>query len=139
MIPAPTSFSAGTSHRVAHFFPEAASDFERVEDLLADALGSAREAVSMGHQLDYECFKPVQRWLEHIQKQIDLGRLLNDDFRRPAGAVVASLRENRPSAEACDAHEAMRDRLVRAVQLSHRVSDLLAAERDIGWHRGIRS
>lgn len=139
MIPAPTSFSAGTSHRVVHFFPEATSDFDRVEDLLADALGAAREAVSMGHRLDYGSFKPVQRWLEDIQKQVDLGRLLNDDFRRAAGAVVDSLRENQPSPDAGDAQEAMLDRLADAVRLSYRVSDLLAAEKDIGWHRGIRS
>ncbi|MCB1335966.1 MAG: hypothetical protein KDK10_00395 [Maritimibacter sp.] len=136
MIPEPSSFASGSSHRVA-LFPQPTSDFEKLEDMLADAIGAARDAVQHAPMLDYECFKPLQTWMADIEKCIDQGRLLSPDFRRPCDAALSSLRKNQPSADAASAHEHMTNGLATALQLSYRVSDLLAAERDIGWHRGV--
>ena len=136
MIPEPSSFASGSSHRVA-LFPQPTSDFERLEDMLADAISAARDAVQHAALIDYELYKPIQALMKDVEKQVDLGRLLTDDFRRPCGAAWSSLSQSRPSADAAAAHEHMTDRLATALRLSHRVNDLLAAERDIGWRRGV--
>lgn len=63
---------------------------------------------------------------------------MSDDVRLAIEEMLRQLAR----AEANDTTAPLLDRLMRrlrdALEGSHSVADLLAAERDIGWHRGIR-
>ena len=139
MIPEPTSFPVGNSHRVAHFFPQQpVRDFERLEEILADAIAAAREAMARLDTLPQTLWKPIEAEARALRAQIGKRRLLSDDFRHAAEAILRRLaRADIPEDAAEIAHLAAH-RLRDALNLSHRVADLIAAERDIGWHRGIR-
>ena len=65
------------------------------------------------------------------------GRVLAHDFREDVSEILIHLDQAEPgnSDDMVDMHTT----LTLALTLSQRVADLLAAERDIGWHRGIRN
>lgn len=130
------AFSAQNSHRIALFQPDVARpDLDRIEDIGANAIGTARTAVAYLEQLPYETAKPIQGLIRTITTQVEKRRVLTDDFRHAVASVLKHLaREDYTDKMAPDLDQAMRC-LRDALNLSHRVQDLLAAEKDIGWHR----
>lgn len=138
MIPAPTNFPTGNSHRVALFLPEqAGTDFDRLEDLTADGLRLARSAcqqlTASGYQFDRHTTANIQELTSAVEKR----RLLNDRFVDVAHALIEELSQEGDSSESGEVFPQIVEDLKEAVDLSNRVRDLLAAERDVGWHRGL--
>ncbi len=135
MIPAPTHFPNDNSHRVALFLqPTPRDDFDRLEELTADGIRSARKALEDLTSLAIQFDRSTMANLAELQQAIEKRRLLNDRFVDAATELCAQL-SDAPHADPCA--EIASD-LKQAISLSNRVRDLLAAERDVGWHRGIR-
>ncbi len=118
--------------------PLPGSDFERLEDMSADAIALARKAVSSIRALPHQLFKPLQSHVDLFEKQVDMRRILNDNFRVRAEDILDLLaRTHAPDDETEDRIDQIRRELRDALETSYRVSDLLGAEKDVGWHRGI--
>ncbi|MEC7300726.1 MAG: hypothetical protein VXW43_18875, partial [Pseudomonadota bacterium] len=91
MFPKPTTYANGNNHRMVHFFDQKMhGDFERMEDILADASRHTRAACEEISQLPYEAFKPLQRWSGDLDKHLEQNSLLTEDFRH---ATRSALRE----------------------------------------------
>lgn len=138
MIHMPKTFPKQTSQHIVLFQPDQRSpDSERVEDIAADAIAAARAAAALLEDLPYEIFKPMQAYGEILRQAVERRRILTDDVRLAIEEMLRQLAR----AEADDPIASLIDRMMRrlrdALEGSHRVADLLAAERDIGWHRGI--
>ena len=138
MFAHPNAFSAQNSHRIALFQPDVARpDLDRIEDIGADAIGTARMAVAYLEELPYETTKPIQGVIRTITTQVERRFVLTDDFRNAVISLLRHLaREDYTDEVVSDLDQAMRC-LRDALNLSHRVQDLLAAEREIGWHRDL--
>jgi len=137
MLPIPTTFPAANTHRVVLFHGDrTGTDFERVEDLAADAACAAREAVEALQDLPYDLFKPIQTNLARVAEWVRQRHVLSDDFRACCQDLLRDLARIEPDdTTARPIDHAMR-RLRDALNGSHRVDDLLVAERDIGRARG---
>jgi hypothetical protein len=135
----PFRIPSDNSHRIVLHQPDRrGTDFERLEDIGADALGAARAALEALAELPYDLFKPLQFHERIMRDAVKHRRMVGQEFRDAVGNLLEAA-SALPECEA--AHETL-DRLNRslteALALSHRVADLLAAERDIGLHRGVR-
>ncbi|WP_136635533.1 hypothetical protein [Pseudooceanicola onchidii] len=139
MFPKPTSYDNGNNHRLVHFFDQKIhGDFERIEDILADASRHTRAACEAISQLPYEAFKPLQRWSGDLGKHLEKNSLLSEGFlhaARSALCEIAKLEVELAPGLIDDATRHLRD----ALEASYRVSDLLAAEQAIAKHRGNRN
>lgn len=134
----PHSFPTQNSHRLVVFQPDLrGTDFDRIEDIAADAITTARSAVAAIEDLPYDIFKPIQSYEKILRDAVERRRILTDDARLAMEEMLRQLARVEPD----EATAALLDRLMRslrdALESSHRVADLLAAERDIGWHRNI--
>ncbi len=139
MIPTPTSFPSGNSHRVALFLPEQPrDDFDRLEELTADGLRAARNALQTLKALPDESGRSLAADLAELTRSLELRRLLNDRFIAAASGVLCHLSQGAFQEATLEQIERAIHDLTEAVDLANRVRDLLAAERDVGWHRGIR-
>jgi len=133
MLPMPTSFPAGNTHRLVHFQGDrTGTDFERVEDLAADAACAAREAVEALQDLPYDQFKPSQSSLARVAEWVRQRHVLSDDFRACCQDLLRDLARIEPDDTTARPIDLATRRLRDALNGSHRVADLLVAERDIG-------
>ena len=139
MFPKPTTYANSNNHRLALFLDQKMhGDFERIEDILADASRHTRAACEAISHLPYDAFKPLQRWSGDLAKNLEQNSLLTEDFRhavRPALREMAKLEPELAPGLIDDATRHLRD----ALEASYRVSDLLAAEQAIAKHRGHRN
>jgi len=146
MLPKPTSYPTQNTHRVVLFRQDLpATDFDQLETLTADALSKARNAIALMRELPWDIAKRCQFDLKGLEKQVERRRVLTDDFRNPLGSMLHSLaRADVPEPSSSDAvgHQtaaAIHDRVMRslrdALNLSNRVSDLVAAERELCFAR----
>ena len=79
MFAHPNAFSAQNSHRIALFQPDVARpDLDRIEDIGADAIGTARMAVAYLEELPYETTKPIQGVIRTITTQVERRFVLTD-------------------------------------------------------------
>lgn len=138
MLVTPNTFPSQNNHRIALFQPDIArSDFDRIEDIGANAIASARCALSQLEQLPHATLKPIDSLIRTIRTGVDQRRVLTEDFRHDALLVLKHLvREDCSEDISSDLDQSIRC-LRDALNYSHRVQDLLAAERDIGRHRGL--
>lgn len=137
MIPAPAIWPGNNAHRVAVFQPDLHTDFERIEITLADALRSARAALEAMHDLPYATTKPLEQFRRFVTEKVEARRILNDDFRHWTKGILQHLAKADRAEEDEGTFDAVMRGLRDALEGSHRVADLLAAEKDVGWHRGI--
>lgn len=136
MTKMPATFPTQNSHRiVVHQSDLRGTDFERVEDLAADAVAAARGAIRDAEDLPYDAFKPVEQALADLASAVERRRVQNDEFRLAAETALQGLARVEPAEPDAAAFDRVRRRLRDALNLSHRVADLIAAERDIGWLR----
>ena len=132
MFQPPSSFSAGTSHRLVHFFDQPwTSDHERIEDILANVTRDAREALEALHELPFERFVG---WRHDLTKLVRNRTVLSGDFRNTVRRGLQDLAEMDPGM-AEDEHSLACRMLRGALENSLRVADLLAAESEIAKHR----
>ena len=63
MFPTPTTFPTNNTHRMVLFLDQQLhGDYERIEDILANAARHTRFASEAIAQLPYEALKPLQSW-----------------------------------------------------------------------------
>ncbi len=139
MIHRPTTFPTGNNHSIAHVLPKKLRDIDRLEDLLADAIDAAREAVSMLDEIPYDDIKPVDRWRRKIAIQVEHRRILNEDFAFAVQKLLHHLDSFPPEDPDLDNTpiRSLRRALNRSLYRSQRVADLLAAEDELASQRGI--
>lgn len=133
---APSSFSTANTHRVLLLQPDIAQgDFGRIEDLLADGLSKVRLALKRMQEIGGDHVLALQPAEHALRQALEKRRLLTSDMRHAIARWCQ------------DAHRAIRlhgpDPVVASVRgllddalaASDRVLDLLAAERELEWHR----
>ncbi|MCA0273077.1 MAG: hypothetical protein LCH69_13590 [Proteobacteria bacterium] len=126
----PNTFPTQNTHRVVLFQPDSIRpDFERLEDICADAIAAARTAFEAMERLPHPLFKRIERPLDALAEAVNRRRVLTEDYRAALADMLRALAEDE-----ADLRLLLRD----ALNLSNRVADLLAAEKDIAWHRGFR-
>ena len=133
----PIAFAQGNTHRVVAYEPDRAPPaFERLENTLADGLRAARLALAVELPVEaYRVLDPTAKALrDHI---LDKRRLLSQQCRHDLGYYLILARRWATMHGTTPEIEAVVAGLEEALDASHRVSELLGAERDIGWHRGI--
>ena len=139
MIPTPTSFPSSNSHRVALFLPEQSrDDFDRLEELAANGLRATRTALQTLKAMPHQSDRSLAADLAELTRSLEMRRLLNDRFIDAASSVLCHLPQGAFQEATPEQIERAIHDLTEAVDLANRVRDLLAAERDVGWHRGIR-
>lgn len=136
MIPIPSNFPQNNSHRVALFHePAPRDDFDRLEELTANALRAARNACEMIAQVVFDRRQAAN--IAELRQAVEQRRLLNDRFVETARAIHNDLEQaDRSELIGLSVGQVTQD-LRDAISLSNRMRDLLAAERNVGWHRGI--
>ena len=107
------------------------SDFERIEEIGADAMEAARQALDALLRVES---LPMLRAVDDLRRIVADRSALSQTARHLIGDALVALRELAPGDPRIgSAHE----NLVRCLRFSERVADLLAAERHIGFCRGI--
>lgn len=135
MFPHPTSYPTANTHRMVLFHDQKMhADFERMEDILADAARHVRTALEAITLLPYESYKPVQGWVGDLTKAAEKRRFLTEDFRHTAQSALRELAQLDPEQAPGVIDRSMRH-LRDALEASHRVNDLLAADQEITRHR----
>ena len=134
----PNSIPTSNNHRIALLFPEhTPSDFERLEDLAADAIRAGRSAMQAAQDLPQFEDRALNRSLQIIGKNISARRVVNEDFQNAVEDTLRRLAHIDRDKQDAIAFSNLLHSLAKALELSHRVADLLSAEQDIGWNRGI--
>lgn len=134
----PSSIPTQNNHRLILVNAEAEpDDFTRLEVLTADAIAHARTASEAGKAICTIGNRAFQYALQELAEHVAKRRVLSNAFLETVDEVLGHLEralEGQPDTIA----PGMSEDLKRSIALSRRVTDLLAAERDVGWHRGIR-
>lgn len=139
MFPTPKTFPTNNTHRMVLFLDQQIhGDYERIEDILANAARHSRVAGEAIAQLPYEALKAVQSWARDLEKHCEKQRFLTDDYRHAARCALRELARLEPELAPGLIDSAMRN-LRDALEASHRVADLLAAEQEIARSRGHHS
>jgi len=119
---------------------EQARDVDRLEEMIADAAGAARLALELLPRLDYETYKPNEREMKYLADAIEKRRILSDDFRNHVGIILHNLEKHGPpGANDPDVLRNLVEKLETARAMSHRVDDLLNAEKEINRQRSHRA
>lgn len=139
MFLTPTTFPTANTHRMVLFLDQQLhGDYEHIEDILANAARHTRAASEAMAQLPYEALKRVQSWARDLDKHAERRRFLTDDYRHAARSALCELARLDPELAPGLIDSAMRN-LRDALEASHRVTDLLAAEQEIARSRGHHS
>lgn len=134
----PSNFPTQNNHRVVLFLPEQSrDDFDHLEELAANGLRAARNALRSLEELKLREDRALYANIAELRETLEQRRLLNDQFRTIAASLLRRLGLQDPDEGTTEPLDQIMRDLQEALSLSHRVSDLLAAERDVGWHRGI--
>lgn len=132
----PSSFPGQNTHRHVVFTAEAQPDeFARLEIAAADAIAAARAALR-AFEADPIADGTLKAEFRVLADFVVKRRVLGEDFVELAEEMVqhlAQIGSETPSDQIASIQRLLAD----ALALSRRVLDLLAAERDIGWRRGI--
>jgi|GEM_PF-2777239 len=132
----PRSHSNQNTHRLVVITAEAQPDeFARLEITTADALAAARDALR-AFEAEPVSDRPLQSTMRGMNELVGKGRVIGTSFQDLATDALQCI-ESTATEQGSDQLTRTELALRKALALSQRVSDLLAAERDIGWHRGI--
>ncbi len=134
----PTSFPVQNTHRHVVFRADAEPDeFARMEMMTADAIKHARTALKIGKEISDTEGRAFRYAVDNLGTYVAKGRVLGTGFREDVSELLVHLDQAESASNQLTSD--MSAALGLAMALSQRVADLLAAERDVGWHRGIRS
>jgi hypothetical protein len=131
MTAMPNTFPTQNSHRSVVYQPDRYTDFDRMHDLCADAAHAARTALGGMDRLPHEAMRPLQFHRKVLSDALDRGRVLTDSFREASIALLAGIAAFEQGADD-RTRSAVLSCLNEALERSHRVGDLLAAEKDQG-------
>lgn len=135
----PTSFTNSNTHRLVHFNPDAKrSDIERLDDLAADAVEMTREALSLTPGFDTPTHNALHGNVSAIERHAARRHMLGDTCQADLDGCIEAVCKILEIDGTEDSVLVSFLALLREVlNRSHRVSDLIAAEREIGRMRGI--
>ena len=136
MTSMPKTFPTQNNLRSVVYHPDRYTDFDRMHDLCADAARAARNALAGMHKLPDEAMRPLQFHRQVLTDALDRGRVLTDSFREASIALLAGIAAFEHEADD-RTRSAVLHSLNEALDRSHRVGDLLAAEKEIGRLKGI--
>lgn len=112
------------------------TDFERLEDIGADAIAAVRHAHARAQALDGNTAYSLRRELADLGKIAEDRSALTKDARQSLRGLAQTLKD-RVDAEISAAIGPVLEAVIECLAASERVADLLAAERHIGRCRGI--
>jgi hypothetical protein len=136
----PSSFPAGNTHRVVLFqAPTEPPEFERLEEMTADAAGHIRDALALIDALPGDHSYALQGAAKELRWHLDERRVLNDCCQLACDDFLDRVCQIQQELGAHEVLAAIHSKVAAAVRMSRRVGDLLAAEKDVGWHRGLRT
>ncbi|MDQ1900587.1 hypothetical protein RAH32_09030 [Paracoccus sp. WLY502] len=115
---------------------KSATDFERLEDIGADAIAAARHAHARAQALDGDTAYALRRELDDLRKIAENRTALTKDARESLRGLAKNLRD-RVDADTSPPIGPLLEAVIDCLTASERVADLLAAERHIGRCRGI--
>lgn len=125
----PTSYLRANTHRVVLLQPgNMPPDSERLVELLADGLRAARQ-VLLAHGQHPATRRAVDDAAARLREHVVVGRrLCADDVRGALEGYASALRASREGRGTAPEVEVALEHLERALEVSHRVDELLAAE-----------
>ena len=132
----PTLFDPKSNHRLVHYFADRPSrDFDRLEDLLADAVAAARDGLKALDSLHQDHAMPIDCARSTLRDAIASQDLLGGAFLWAAKALIDAASE----LAICE-HDAPilargLQNLEAAARSVQRVEDLIASEREIARAR----
>lgn len=112
------------------------TDFERLEDIGANALVAARHALARCGALDGDIAHALRREIADLRKIAEKRSALTNDARDSLHNLVLTLKDRADVATAAAIGPVL-EAVIECLTASERVADLLAAERHIGRCRGI--
>lgn len=113
-----------------------ATDFERLEDIGASAIAAARHAFARAQALDGATALSLRRELADLRRIAEERSALGKDARQQLHDL-ARLLKDRADAGTSPAIGPVLEAVIECLAASERVADLLAAERHIGFCRGV--
>lgn len=131
----PTRFPGSNTHRIVHFNPDRANDFEKVEALVADGLAKLRRETKSLKEFPYDQPAELKKAIACIEDEVAKRRLLQPSLQDALRKVLEHLEQ----LDIPDQFDLLMWNLRQALFLSQRVCDLLAAEREVRrLRRGIK-
>ena len=121
----------------AHLPQFADNDLNRIEHIGADAIAEARYFRTGLRDLSHGTLKPVRDKVRRVCDLIDKDRVLTDDFQHHATELLVALAALNVQDSEANALDFTLRMLFSSLTGSHRVSDLLSAERAVGRYRGL--
>ena len=112
------------------------TDFERLEDIGADALLAARNAWDLIGTLPGEIAVELKREIADLRKIVESDAMLTETSRHLLRDLIRRLEDLQEGIEPSLYHPLI-DCLRGAVRQSQRVADLITAERHVGRARGL--
>ncbi|WP_172841227.1 hypothetical protein [Rhodovulum sp. P5] len=116
---------------------EAGGGIDVQQDVGDPHIGQARAAADALAGLSGGSRLKIEKWSRNVVRHVDRRRAAHDDFRTDAEILAARLRALEIDGEGAQARDTALYHLSEALRLSHRVSDLVAAERDLAYLRGL--
>lgn len=139
MLRLPSSYQGTNIHRaVLTHETLPGTDYDRLEDLVADAIAAARRAVQVLDSFNEALPRPIMRRVAYLKHCVKHRSVLNDFFRACAATVLERCDSMEALEAEADARDQARYQLRKAIELSHRVCDLLAADRELARRRDER-
>ena len=107
----PESFPSQNDRRFVPFAPEAVTDVDRIEDLLADGRTALRMATEALRDLPYEYSAGVKRAIKIVEVEFEERRLLRDSLRDALRDVLRHLTPQDAPKDLADPHDTITRRL----------------------------
>lgn len=127
----PTSIPGTNNHRLVLFSPDQRRpDFERLQDIAADATAALRGSLETVHELIMVNYELFERDVEVLRRHCDQGTTVGEAFCADLDACIE--RAWRIDARHDPALETFLAGLRETRRLARRVSDLIAADKAIG-------
>lgn len=132
MIRIPNSYQGSNIHRVVITQQNlTGTDYERIQDIAADAVAEARAAVEAFETFPNGACHATLRRFREVKLATERRSVLVDAFFSETPAILSHLAKLSVPDEDASLHEAATRHFRTALDLAHRVRDLVAAERDI--------
>ncbi|KEO60288.1 hypothetical protein [Thioclava indica] len=124
----PNIIPSGNTHRIILSSPDQRTpDIDRIQDIAADATGALRAALQSVSELSEGVAEDIATELTALERRLELRDTIRDGARAEITLCIDRLEAFLPD----ETVEAFRDALTRALTLSQRVADLIAAEQDL--------
>ena len=134
----PNAFSSANTHRIVMIPADPArGDFERLEELVADGFEAMRDALDQMQALPSDVALALQPAERALRQALDKRRLLSTECRNAIRRWLDEAGRRKQTHGVEPELSSIWMLLCEAELTAERVLDLLAAEKDVGWQRGV--